>query len=151
SEGSAASAVRAPLQGTVTAIEVATGDAVHAGQALVVPEAMKLEHVIEAPHDGIVRAVSVAVGDLVQERSVLVTVEAAEVASSRASDSDAPELDRIRPDLAEVVERHALGLDRSRPEAVARRRKTGQRTARENVDDLVDPGTFVEYGPLVIA
>ncbi len=34
---------------------------------------------------------------------------------------------------------------------MARRRKTGQRTARENVDDLCDPGTFVEYGPLVIA
>ena len=39
----------------------------------------------------------------------------------------------------------------ARPEAVARRRKTHQRTARENVDDLCDPGTFVEYGPLVIA
>ena len=148
---SAGSAVRAPLQGTVTSIEVAAGDAVHAGQALVVLEAMKLEHVIEAPHAGIVRSISVAVGDLVQERSVLVSVEAAEVAGSRTSDSDAPDLDRIRPDLAEVFERHAKGLDRARPDAVARRRKTGQRTARENVDDLVDPGTFVEYGPLVIA
>ena len=58
---------------------------------------------------------------------------------------------RIRPDLAEVVERHALGLDERRPDAVARRRKTGQRTARENVDDLCDPGSFVEYGPLAIA
>ena len=48
-------------------------------------------------------------------------------------------------------ERHALGLDDARPEAVARRRKTHQRTARENIDDLCDPGTFVEYGPLVIA
>ena len=60
-------------------------------------------------------------------------------------------LDRVRPDLAEVVERHGLGLDAARPEAVARRRKTGQRTARENIDDLCDPGTFVEYGALVIA
>jgi acetyl-CoA carboxylase carboxyltransferase component len=151
SEQSAGSAVCAPLQGTVTAIEVAAGDAVHAGQALVVLEAMKLEHVIEAPHAGIVRGVSVAIGDLVQESSVLVTVEAAEVAGSRARDSAAPDLDKVRPDLAEVVERHAKGLDRARPDAVARRRKTGQRTARENVEDLVDPGTFVEYGPLVIA
>ena len=60
-------------------------------------------------------------------------------------------LDRVRPDLAEVVERHGLGLDAARPEAVARRRKTGQRTTRENIDDLCDPGTFVEYGALVIA
>ena len=151
SRDSAASAVRAPLQGTVTAIEVAPGDAVHAGQALVVLEAMKLEHVIEAPHAGIVRGISVAVGDLVQERHVLVTVEAAEVEGGRASDSAGPGLDHVRPDLAEVVERHALGLDPARPDAVARRRKTGQRTARENVGDLVDPGTFVEYGPLAIA
>jgi len=145
------SAVLAPLQGTVAAIEVAPGDAVHEGQALLVLEAMKLEHVIEAPHAGIVRAVTVALGDLVQERHALVYVEAAEVAGERASESESLDLDRIRPDLAEVVDRHALGLDARRPDAVARRHKTGQRTARENVDELVDPGTFVEYGPLVIA
>jgi acetyl-CoA carboxylase carboxyltransferase component len=61
------------------------------------------------------------------------------------------DLDHVRPDLAAVVERHTTGLDDARPEAVARRRATGQRTARENVEDLCDPGTFVEYGPLVIA
>ena len=56
-----------------------------------------------------------------------------------------------RTDLAEVHARHDLTLDAARPEAVARRRKTHQRTARENVEDICDPGTFVEYGPLVIA
>ncbi|MGH7931733.1 MAG: acyl-CoA carboxylase subunit beta, partial [Candidatus Binataceae bacterium] len=60
-------------------------------------------------------------------------------------------LDQIRPDLIEVHERHAIGLDAARPAMVERRRKTGQRTARENVEDLCDPGTFVEYGPMVIA
>src|SRR5205807_6762615 len=54
-------------------------------------------------------------------------------------------------DLAEVLERHAVTGDDRRPDAVARRRSTGQRTARENVEDLCDPGSFVEYGPLVIA
>ena len=49
------------------------------------------------------------------------------------------------------MERHEIVMDAARPEAVARRRKTGQRTARENVEDLCDPGTFVEYGPLVVA
>ena len=56
-----------------------------------------------------------------------------------------------RDDLSEVQERHGLGRDESRPEAVARRRKTRQRTARENVEDVCDPGTFAEYGPLVVA
>ena len=56
-----------------------------------------------------------------------------------------------RADLAEVVERHERGLDANRPTAVARRRQRGRRTARENLADLVDDGSFVEYGPLVIA
>ena len=46
---------------------------------------------------------------------------------------------------------HAITLDAARPESVARRRKTHQRTARENIEDICDPGKFVEYGPLVIA
>ena len=41
--------------------------------------------------------------------------------------------------------------DPARPQAVARRVATHQRTARENVDDLCDAGSFVEYGSLVIA
>jgi acetyl-CoA carboxylase carboxyltransferase component len=57
----------------------------------------------------------------------------------------------VRPDLDEVHARHAVTLDAARPEAVARRRKTHQRTARENIEDICDAGTFVEYGPLVIA
>ena len=61
------------------------------------------------------------------------------------------DLDHIRPDLAQVLDRRARTLDAARPDAVARRRKTGQRTVRENVADLCDPGSFVEYGGLVIA
>jgi acetyl-CoA carboxylase carboxyltransferase component len=57
----------------------------------------------------------------------------------------------LRADLAEVVRRHELGTDAARPDAVAKRHERGQRTARENVVDLCDPGSFVEYGPLVIA
>lgn len=66
----------------------------------------------------------------------------------RSTDVD---LDYIRPDLAEVIARQAVTLDENRPKAVARRRKTNQRTARENIAQLVDPGSFVEYGSLAIA
>ncbi|HYZ34542.1 MAG TPA: carboxyl transferase domain-containing protein, partial [Crenalkalicoccus sp.] len=59
--------------------------------------------------------------------------------------------DRIRPDLAEVVARKAETLDAARPEAVAKRHRQGGRTARENLDDLLDPGSFVEYGALAVA
>lgn len=56
-----------------------------------------------------------------------------------------------RADLQAVRERHAIGLDAARPEAVAKRHDAGRRTARENLAELVDEETFVEYGPLVFA
>ncbi|PTL55589.1 acyl-CoA carboxylase subunit beta [Paraconexibacter algicola] len=54
-------------------------------------------------------------------------------------------------DLEELLRRRALTEDDARPEAVARRRARGGRTARENVADLVDEGSFVEYGRYAIA
>ncbi len=59
--------------------------------------------------------------------------------------------DTIRDDLAELLRRRALTDDAARPDAVERRHEKGGRTARENVADLVDPGTFVEYGRFAIA
>ncbi len=63
----------------------------------------------------------------------------------------APASDAPRDDLQAVRDRHAIGLDAARPEAVAKRRSKGRRTARENLADLLDPGSFVEYGPLMFA
>ncbi|WP_394827645.1 acyl-CoA carboxylase subunit beta [Pendulispora albinea] len=59
--------------------------------------------------------------------------------------------DAVRPELAELRSRLHATTDAARPDAVAKRRKTGQRTARENVADLVDEGSFVEYGALALA
>jgi acetyl-CoA carboxylase carboxyltransferase component len=114
-------------------------------------ESMKMEHVIAAEASGVVRQLNVAAGDTVFEGHPLAFIEETEVAGAGAVEETAVDLDEIRPDLAEALARHAKTLDAARPEAVARRRKTGQRTTRENLDDLVDPGTFVEYGPLVVA
>jgi acetyl-CoA carboxylase carboxyltransferase component len=61
------------------------------------------------------------------------------------------DLDAIRPDLAEVIDRQGRTQDAARPDTVERRRRTGQRTARQNIADLCDNGTFVEYGSLVVA
>ncbi|HYB98097.1 MAG TPA: carboxyl transferase domain-containing protein [Candidatus Limnocylindrales bacterium] len=143
--------VRAPMQGTVVGIDVGEGDGVAPGAPLLVMEAMKMEHVIGAPAGGTVRALAVAVGDTVFEGEPLLYLQEGDVAAAQTFESSSGDLDRIRPDLAEAVERHRFGLDEARPEAVERRRKTGQRTARENVDDLCDPGSFAEFGGLVIA
>lgn len=59
--------------------------------------------------------------------------------------------EKPRPDLAEALSRRSLIRDESRAEVVNARHAAGRRTARENVDDLCDHGTFVEYGGLAIA
>jgi acetyl-CoA carboxylase carboxyltransferase component len=139
------------MQGTVVAINVATGDLVPEGRALLVLESMKMQHDVVAPAGGRVDAINVSPGDTVNEGQRLAVIELADVAAVKADASSASDLAAIREDLAEVVARHDKTLDEARPEAVERRRKTGQRTVRENIADLVDDGSFVEYAPLVIA
>ncbi len=65
----------APVPGRVVAVNVIVGQQVNAGDALVVMEAMKMEHRIEAPYDGIVSELFCAVGDQVDAHQVLVTID----------------------------------------------------------------------------
>src|SRR5690348_7756056 len=71
----------------------------------------------------------------------------------RDDDPAAPagDAEPVRPELAELRARIRATTDAGRPAAVAKRRKTGQRTARENIADLLDEGSFVEYGALALA
>jgi acetyl-CoA carboxylase carboxyltransferase component len=144
-------AVTAPFAGLVVAIAHAADEQVGAGSTLIVLEAMKMEHEVLAQTDGVVRSVEVAVGDAVEEGQVLLMLAAGEAGEAGAESAAEAEPDGVRGDLEAVRARHALGLDAARPEAVARRRKRGRRTARENLSELVDDGTFVEYGPLIFA
>ena len=143
--------IASPIQGTIVAIDVAIGDEVREGQQVAVVEAMKMEHVITAPHGGIVRAITMAPGDVVREGYGIVFIEAAEVEGGALAAVAGPELDHIRGDLRENIDRHAFGLDENRPQSVARRKKLGYRMPRENIARLVDPGSFKEYWPLVVA
>ena len=143
--------VLAPMLGTVVRVAVGAGDAVRAGQTLVVLESMKMEHLVAAPHAGVVGRILVGEGDTVRRDQRLVALrERAEAEAHQVSEAGI-DLDAARPDLAEARQRHEIGLDAARPDAVARRRARDQRTARENVAALCDPDTFVEYGPLVVA
>jgi acetyl-CoA carboxylase carboxyltransferase component/biotin carboxyl carrier protein len=144
-------AVRSHLQGCVVDIEVMPGDAVVAGQKLMVLEAMKMEHVIMADRSGYVRAVCVQLNDVVANGAPLIFLEEADVAESSRAAEEKIDLHAIRADLADLIKRHAFTLDENRTEAVAKRHARGRRTARENVNDLCDPGSFIEYGALIIA
>ena len=143
-------AATSPLRGTVVSLEVAAGEVVKPGQSVAVLEAMKMQHLVSAPVGGRVRQVEVAVGETLDLAQALMFIEPGDQVEA-ATEALTLDLDLIRPDLAEVLARQALTQDRSRPDAVARRRKTGQRTARENLDDLFDPGSFSEFGALAIA
>ncbi len=70
-----ANAIKAPLPGTITAINVNVGDEVKAGDAVLVLEAMKMANNIEAEKDGRVTAICVKVGQSVMEDEPLFVVE----------------------------------------------------------------------------
>ena len=144
-------AVRAPLAGTVVAVAVAPGDPVAAGDELLVIEAMKMEHEVRAQAAGLVREVAAAVGATVAAGEVLVVLAGSGAGAGEQAQAGEVPLDHVRPDLEEVRERHRTGLDEGRPEVTERRHAAGRRTARENIADLADPGSFTEYGALTIA
>ncbi|WP_415754480.1 carboxyl transferase domain-containing protein [Pseudomonas leptonychotis] len=137
--------------GVVVSLDVAEGDAIAVGQNIAVLEAMKMEFVLKASHSGIVRKLATQVGSAMNEGQALLFIEPAEVAADHSQNEQSLDLAHIRADLAEVLERHAITRDERRPQAVAKRRKTGQRTVRENLADLLDDGSFNEYGALALA
>ncbi len=139
------------MQGTIVAVDSRLGDQVRTGQQLMLIESMKMHHAIEATCDGVVVELLVTVGDTVGEHACVARMRPGQVTVPEAAAIAQDNPTHIRADLAEALARHEVGLDQSRPEAVAKRRSTGRRTARENVNDLLDEGSFVEYGPVVIA
>lgn len=154
-------AVHSPLQAQIVHWQVVPGAAVQAGDLLVVLEAMKMEHEVRAEVDGFLGELFFAPGDLVDAGALLTHVKAGDGAGTNAAetprDEGAPAAEApagssgLRADLQRVAGRHAPTLDAHRPEAVARRHALGLRTARENISDLCDEGSFLEYGALAVA
>ena len=155
--------IRSPLQAQIVQWLVQPGDLVQADALLVVLEAMKMEHELRAPCAGRVSALLRGTGEGVAEGDVLLNIEqtiqagkgleAKNVQSFSAIPAPLAKADpaALRPDLLRLHQRQALTLDASRPEAMAKRHALGLRSARENIADLCDPGSFVEYGALAVA
>lgn len=140
-----------PMTATVVDLLVAVGAAVRAGQEVAIVEAMKMEHPVQAPVAGTVTELLVSTGDVVAEGAPLIAIAPGAAAQAAQADLAEMDLDLIRPDLQEVYDRLAALEDAARPEAVERRASRGQRTARANLHDLMDEGSFMEYGGLAIA
>jgi acetyl-CoA carboxylase carboxyltransferase component len=143
------SSLRSPLVGTVVAVKVAVGDVIAAGTEIVVIESMKMEHPVVAETSCRISALFVTVGQSVAEGEVLAECVAESVSTNEVA--SAVSASGKRADLEQLRLRQELLRDESRSEAVAKRHAKGQRTARENVADLIDDGTFVEYGSFGVA
>ncbi|WP_368664956.1 carboxyl transferase domain-containing protein [Limnohabitans sp. 2KL-3] len=148
--------MRSPLQAQVVQWLVAAGDTVATGDVLVILEAMKMEHEIRSPHAGCLTELYFQVGETVGDGDVLVSLAPlSEPVANPAPDQsrlvEPPVAPAERADLKKLQDRLAFTQDAQRPEAVAKRHATGLRTARENIVDLCDPDSFVEYGALAVA
>ncbi len=167
--------ITSPLQARIVHWLVAPGDWVSIGDILVILEAMKMEHELRAPCDGRVAECFFAAGEQVMENDLLLRLErvagaapgpalgstpgqdavkailATDQASTGATPAASAGSPGLRLDLQRVLERHAPTLDENRPAALARRHALGLRSARENIAELCDEGSFVEYGALAVA
>ena len=141
--------MRSPLVGTVVAVNVAVGDVVAVGAELLIIESMKMEHPLIAEISCRLTAVRVEVGQTVDVDQVL--VECVAVDAQEPIVQVEIDVTTEREDLARLLARQALLHDDARQEAVQKRHAKGQRSARENIADLVDKHSFIEYGGFGVA
>ena len=148
-------AVISPLQAQIVLWQVQPGATVLPGELLVVLEAMKMEHEVRAPSAGRLTQVFFLAGEQVEAGSQLATID--EMASAVAPQAAlSPEDVSISPSvlrqaLQRVRQRHAKTTDASRVTALEKRHALGLRSARENIADLCDADSFMEYGALAVA
>ena len=141
----------APLAGIVAEILVTQDQEVRAGEPVMLLEAMKMQHAVTSPCDGIVVRIDAGIGLAVTPGRTLVVIQPQSVMASGSAAEARRDPDHVRDDLAIVHYRHDKLQDPARPDAVSRRHARNQRTVRENIANLCDPGSFVEYGGLTIA
>jgi len=144
-------ALRAPMAARLVQIDVVSDTVVAAGAQLAVLEAMKMEHLLHAPQAGRIAQWRVQPGEVLHEGQILAVIEPLDEVVDQTQTTQTLDPDAIRADLQRVIDRHALLLDANRPAPVAKRHAQGGRTARENIADLVDADSFIEYGALAIA
>jgi acetyl/propionyl-CoA carboxylase alpha subunit/acetyl-CoA carboxylase carboxyltransferase component len=142
--------ISSTMHGMLVSFDVKEGDIVAAGQQVAVIEAMKMEIVVSTSCAGIVERLLSSPQSSVQTGQPLLTLRPSDGQETSISDRPRIDLDAIRPDLQELFDRRAKLADEARPDAVGKRHARGQRTARENIADLFDPDSFVEYGALSI-
>src|SRR5690606_390284 len=143
----------APHAATLLRLEVTVGAPLAPGALIGVLAVDDGELPVHSAVAGVVERLHVAPGDAVAEHGPICSIRigAERPAAHPARPPATPQLAAKEQLQAEARARHAQTLDAGRSQAVTRRRERGLRTARENLADLCDPGSFQEYGQLAVA
>ncbi|SDZ89141.1 carboxyl transferase domain-containing protein [Microbulbifer marinus] len=145
-----ANAIFTPMEGFVLSVEVEVGDEVCQGDALMVIEAMKMEHLVRAEHDGVVTAICANTGEAIKDKSLLLVVEPSDSIERSASrrQTAADEEQDWSAEVEEINHRLQLAYEMGGPDKVAKQKAKGKLTARERIVALADEGSFTEIGAL---
>jgi acetyl-CoA carboxylase carboxyltransferase component len=140
----------APMESVVSVIAVSEGERVRQGQLLLILEAMKMQTSVLAPRDGLIGNITAGPGSSVKSEQVLLEL----ISTSDESHQDS--LVEVTPEennplLLQFLARQSRTLDGARLQAVDKRHAKGFRSARENLQQLCDPDSFIEYGQLAVA
>lgn len=142
--------VASPIHGTVVKVCVAPGEAVAAGDTLIVLEAMKMEHSVCAPVAGTIEAVAAVAGGTLAEGARIIRIGAfdADGAAAQPARIATPQDAGWEKEVDEIVRRRVLARGMGGPQKLARQKAEGKLNVRERIDALVDPGSFHEIAAL---
>ncbi len=141
--------ILSPVAAAVTELSVPEGASVQKGEQLAMLESMKMQTPVYAPENGVVKRWCVNAGDTIQKAIVMCELT---VSDSRGTHGAATQQEGNQSALIdELRQRSALSQDEQRLEQTRKRHEKGFRTARENLNDLCDADSLVEYGQLAVA
>ena len=139
-----------PMAAAVVSVAVKSGQDVEQGEIIATIESMKMQTAIETPVAGTVVDLNVTVGETIQSNHEICRVEESIGSNSAVKKTQSKAVDTRNP-LDTLNQELQSSLDSGRTKAVSKRHAKGYRTARENLHQLCDDGSFIEYGQLAVA
>ena len=139
-----------PMAAALVSVDVTAGQSVDKNHIIAVIESMKMQTAITASVAGLITDIKVSAGQTIQEGQLICkVVESSQ--SSNVLDTQEPISDSVENALDQLNQQLAASLDSGRKKSIDKRHAKGYRTARENLRQLCDEGSFVEYGQLAVA
>ena len=139
-----------PMAAVLVSVDVIAGQSVDKNHIVAVIESMKMQTAITASVAGLITDIKVSAGQTIQEGQLICkVVESSQ--SSNVLDTQEPISDSVENALDQLNQQLAASLDSGRKKSIDKRHAKGYRTARENLRQLCDEGSFVEYGQLAVA